>query len=399
MVLRTLLLVVGIAMVPACGREQPSTAPDAAARAQAGVPAAVAGAASQAAAVAGAVPGCAADAVPAAIDGLLAEAAAIAPLRAVAVAHGGRVVAERGYRGARPDTPANIKSASKTVVSALIGIAIDRGLLEGTDQPIAPLLADALPPDPDPRLARITIGHLLSMQAGLERTSGPNYGRWVSRPDWVRDALARPFVDEPGGAMLYSTGSTHLLSAILARVGGRSTLALAREWLGPQAGFVISAWDRDPQGIHFGGNNMAMSTRSLLAFGELYRSGGVTAGGVRLLPRAWVEASWQLRTHSRFTGDGYGYGWFLRDIDGHPVRYAWGYGGQMLYVVPSLRLTVAMTSDDSAASARSGHRDDLHGLLAAIMRVVTCCERSFTSERPSDWCASGPGAHRSSRAE
>lgn len=306
------------------------------------------------------------------VEALLDEAEAIMPLRAVVVSRDGRLLAERGYRGARPETPANIKSASKSVVSALVGIAIDKGLLEGTGQPIAPLLQDRLPEAPDPRLARITIGHLLSMQAGLERTSGPYYGRWVTSPDWVRDALARPFVDEPGGAMLYSTGSTHLLSAILVRASGRPTLELAREWLGPQAGFVITAWDRDPQGIHFGGNNMAMDTRSLLAFGELYRNGGVSRDGRRLLPREWIAASWQPRTQSRFTGDDYGYGWFLRDIAGEPVRYAWGYGGQMLYVVPSLDLVVAMTSDDREASARTGHRDALHGLAGDIIRALRC---------------------------
>ena len=314
--------------------------------------------------------------LPAAVDVLLVEADAIAPLRAVVVARDGTTVAERGYGGARPDTPANIKSASKTVMSALVGIAIDRGLLEGVDQPIAPLLKDALPADPDPRLARVTIGHLLSMQAGMERTSGPYYGRWVASPDWVRDALVRPFVDEPGGAMLYSTGSTHLLSAILVRASGRPVRDLAREWLGPQAGFVISAWDTDPQGIHFGGNNMAMDTRSLLAFGELYRSGGVSRDGRRLLPAAWIDASWQPRTQSRFTGDDYGYGWFLREMAGHPVRYAWGYGGQMLYVVPTLDLVMAMTSDDGAASARTGHRDALHGLAGEIIRAAACDARA-----------------------
>ena len=71
--------------------------------------------------------------------------------------------------------------------------------------------------------------------------------------------------------MLYSTGSTHLLSAILTRRSGRSTLDLAREWLGPLEEFSIAAWERDPQGIHLGGNQMAMSPRSLAAFGHAGR--------------------------------------------------------------------------------------------------------------------------------
>ena len=95
--------------------------------------------------------------------------------------------------------------------------------------------------------------------------------------------------------MLYSTGSTHLLSAILTRASGRSTRELAREWLGPVEGFSIGAWDRDPQGIYVGGNQMAMTPRSLLAFGELYRNGGQqpgrrTGGAGRLDRRILADA-------------------------------------------------------------------------------------------------------------
>ncbi|WP_034883256.1 CubicO group peptidase (beta-lactamase class C family) (plasmid) [Ensifer sp. WSM1721] len=291
-------------------------------------------------------------------------------LKTIIVAQDGRTVAEEGYRGHTPSESTNIKSASKSIVSALVGIAIDKGLLDGPEQKIAPLLKDDLPSSADPRINEITVGNLLSMQAGLGRMSGPNYGRWVSSRNWVRFALAQPFDDEPGGRMLYSTASTHLLSAILTKISGKSTLALAREWLGPVEGFRIGAWDRDPQGIYLGGNQMAMSARSLLAFGELYRNRGRTEDGQQIVPTDWVDLSWQPRTASRFTGDGYGYGWFMRRIGGDDVYYAWGYGGQMLYIVPSLRLTVVMTSDESGPSARNGYRDALHGVLAEIMAAM-----------------------------
>lgn len=292
------------------------------------------------------------------------------PLRTATVALRGAIVAERGYRGHTPSAPTNVKSVSKAIIAALVGIAIDRGLLEGTQQKIAPLLRDALPADPDPRLAQVTVGHLLSMQAGLERTSGASYGRWVASGNWVRAVLAQPFVDEPGGRMLYSTGSTHLLSAILTRLSGRSTLALAREWLGPLEEFSIAAWERDPQGIYLGGNQMAMSPRSLAAFGELYRNGGRTAKGRQLIPPAWIEQSWTVRTHSRFTGDGYGYGWFQRRAGAHDVNYAYGHGGQMLYVVRPLGLTVVITSDESHPAGRSGYRNALHRLFEEIVAAV-----------------------------
>jgi CubicO group peptidase (beta-lactamase class C family) len=301
---------------------------------------------------------------------IVESAAALRPLETLLVAQHGDILAAHGYRGHSVDAPTNIKSVSKAILSALVGIAIDRRLLQGTEQTIAPLLRDQLPENPDPRLARITIGHLLSMQAGLARTSGVNYGRWVASGNWVRSVLAQPFVDEPGGQMLYSTGSSHLLSAILTRRSGRSTLQLARDWLGPLPQFAITAWERGPQGIYLGGNQMAMSPRSLLAFGELYRSGGRSAEGRQLVSSAWIEASWVLRTHSRFTGDGYGYGWFQRRAGRHPAYYAYGYGGQMLYIVPPLGLTVVMTSDESTPAGRSGYRDELHRLLEQIVAAA-----------------------------
>jgi CubicO group peptidase (beta-lactamase class C family) len=292
------------------------------------------------------------------------EAASRLPrLRSLIVLRDGETLAEHRFNGGPPlDRPVNIKSASKSVISALVGIAIERGVLKGVDQPVLPMLRSDAPANPDPRLGRLTVGNLLSMQAGLERTSGPNYGRWVSSPNWVRYALSRPFVHEPGGAMLYSTGNTHLLSAMLTRASGRSTYALAQDWLARPLGIAIPSWPRDAQGIHYGGNDMLMSPRALARFGELYRNGGVV-NGQRILPLSWIEQSWTPRTVSPWSGGRYGYGWFIGDAGGHPVRFAWGYGGQMIYVVPDLALTVVMTSD-SGGARDNGHIAALHALLA-----------------------------------
>jgi CubicO group peptidase (beta-lactamase class C family) len=307
----------------------------------------------------------------AALLDVLAEAAQLKPLETVIIAQNGKVLAERGYGGHSVTTPTNIKSASKAIISALIGIAIDRGILQGVDQQVAPILRRDLPRDADPRLENITIGNLLSMQAGLRRTSGPNYGRWIASRNWVRAVLSQPFEDDPGGRMLYSTGSSHLLSAILTIVTGRSTLDNAREWFIAVDDFEIDAWQRDPQGIYLGGNEMAMSPRSLLAFGEVYRNEGLAADGARVLSQEWIRQSWSLRTNSRYTGDGYGYGWFLRTIGAEDVRYAWGYGGQMLYIVPNLELTVVMTSDETPRATTIADRDNLHALLAKIIAAMS----------------------------
>ncbi len=300
------------------------------------------------------------------------RASALPRLRSLLVLRDGQTLTARVFNDGPPlDRPVNIKSASKSVMSALVGIAMQRGVFDGVDQPVLPVLKRDAPADPDPRLARVTIGNLLSMQAGLERTSGENYGRWVSSPNWVRFALARPFVADPGTAMLYSTGSTHLLSAMLTRATGKSTLANARAWLGEPLGIAIPAWPGDPQGIYFGGNEMKLSPRALARFGELYRLGGIVDGR-RILPAQWIEQSWTPRAVSPWSGKEYGYGWFLTEMRGHPVRFAWGYGGQMVYVIPDLRLTVVMTSDPNGARD-TGHIDALHSIVENA--VVPAAER------------------------
>src|SRR5690606_21154290 len=230
-----------------------------------------------------------------------------------------------------------------------------------------------LPRDVDPRVRSITLADLLTMQAGLERTSGPNYGRWVQSPNWVAFALTRPFVGEPGAGMLYSTGSYHVLGAVLARASGRSLLDLAREWLGQPLGIRVAPWTRDPQGFYMGGNNMALSPMALLRFGEMWRRGGIWDGR-QVVSRTWIETSWRPRTRSVYSGDDYGLGWFLGRPGDHDLAYARGYGGQMLYVVPSLGLTVAITSDPTRPARSGGHVGDLKALL--VEDIVPAAERA-----------------------
>jgi CubicO group peptidase (beta-lactamase class C family) len=283
-------------------------------------------------------------------------------LNGLVVSIDGSVKVAAALRNGSLDAPASIKSVSKSVIAALTGIAIDRGVFTGTGQKIADILPESLPSRPDPRLHAITLDHLLTMRAGLERTSGPNYGAWVQSDDWVRDVLARPFVAEPGERFQYSTGSFHLLSAALTKASGRSALDLARAWLGAPLAIDIPAWTRDPQGIYLGGNNMALTPMAMLRFGELFRRDGLF-GGVRVVSADWVRASWQPRAVSPWSGHEYGYGWFLTDMAGAAVRYARGYGGQMIYVVPSLRLTAVMVSDPTQPARSAGYVGDLHRLL------------------------------------
>lgn len=292
-----------------------------------------------------------------------AEAAAgIERLRAAVVVDHGQRVLDRAFRGANTDTPVNVKSVSKSLVSTLVGVAQHRGYIESVSQTLGELAPELIPDESDARVADLSLENLLTMQAGLERVSGRAYGRWVNSDNWVRYALTRPFVAEPGAGMLYSTGDTHVLGAVLTRLTGQSLHELAKAWLGQPLNIRFPAWTRDPQGFFLGGNEMALSPRDLARVGELYLADGVVAGQ-RLLPKGWVQAAFTPRTRSVFSGDGYGYSWFLRQHNDLTAAYARGFGGQVLYVVPERALVVAITSDPSLRARSNGYMGVLHDLI------------------------------------
>lgn len=277
------------------------------------------------------------------------------------VARHGEIQFEHHFAGPGPAQAVNVKSVSKSILSALVGIAIDEGYLDGPDQPIGPFFEQYLNEDDDPRKREITVGNLLSMQSGLERTSGGNYGAWVSSSNWVRYKLNQPLRSDPGSSRSYSTGNTHLASAVLTEATGQSTWAFAREHLAEPLGIRLPQWPADPQGIYFGGNDMMISPRDLVRFGELYRKGGYL-NGQRIIPHTWIRDSFIPKANSRWSGAGYGYGWFSSLIGDHPAYYGWGYGGQYLYIIPGLELTVVITSDPYSAGGRS-HRAELRRIV------------------------------------
>ena len=300
----------------------------------------------------------------------LAEAgeagAALPRLHSLLVSSHGHIVFERYYRGARADRPANIKSASKSVISALVGIALDRGLLKGVSQPVQDFFPGVWTRPIDQAKRVITVEHLLMMQSGLESTSSRNYGAWVRSANWVSHALSRPLIRPPGTEMNYSTGNSHVLSAILQRASGKTTRAFAQEVLAQPLGFTLNEWPRDPQGVYFGGNEMLMTPRQMVAFGELYLRNGV-ANGRRVVSADWIRASLVPRGRSRWNDREYGYGWWMRELGGRPTFYAWGYGGQFIFVVPSLELVVVTTSASTVATER---REHLEGIYDIVSRLI-----------------------------
>ncbi len=296
------------------------------------------------------------------LDRVSADAARLPRLRSLLVSHKGQLVLERYFNGARAIQAANIKSASKSVISALVGIAIAKGHIPSVNEKAARYLPE-LAGDSDSVKRGISIEDLLTMRSGLESTSGRGYGAWVQSKHWVRYVVSRPMIDRPGQRVEYSTGSSHLLSAILTKATKMSTWQFAQQELARPLGFSLARWTQDPQGIFFGGNEMSMTPRQMVLFGELYLNQG-RAGGTRVLSEDWVARTREPRGRSRWGSDReYGYGFWIRELAGHDSYYAWGYGGQFIFIVPDLQLVVVTTSRPDVSRERRDHLGAIYDLV------------------------------------
>lgn len=277
------------------------------------------------------------------VDAAVERVGAMDGVRTVDLWVGEERVASRAFRGARHG-PWDVKSASKSLLSALVGIALERGLLPGVEAKLGELLPEQAATLDDPRKRAIELRHLLTMTSGLASTSGPDYGRWVVARDWVRAALARPLEHPPGGRFVYSTGNSHLIAAALARATGEDLLAWGRRVLFDPLGLRVVAWSRDPQGLRFGGNSFVLAPEDLGRFGRLCLAGGRWEGR-QLVPEKWIAESSRPRAEGWPDRYGaYGYLWWIPTFDSGPVLLASGFGGQFLLVAPESAAVLVVTS-------------------------------------------------------
>ncbi len=277
----------------------------------------------------------------------------------VLVARHGTLVVEEYFYGFDRDTWHDMRSASKTVTSTLIGLAVQEGSLEGSG-------ATALQYFPkyrryanwDERKAEITVRDLLTMSSGLDANdSDPNsvaaegaYQSQMRQPDWIKLALDAPMIAEPGSQPLYGGANPLILGGIIAEVVEEPVEWFAhRTLLGP-LGIEHYKFFMDPTGVVYMGGGLHLRPRDMAKYGQLYLAGGIWRGR-RMLSEEWIRESWgkygRLAPLDR-NGHQYGYLWWHhryqvgdRIIETVEAR---GMGGQYIFVVPSLELVAVITS-------------------------------------------------------
>ncbi|MEB2299336.1 beta-lactamase family protein [Lysinibacillus xylanilyticus] len=264
---------------------------------------------------------------------------------------------EKYFNGKGPDDCHHVASVTKSVLSALIGIAIDKGYIKSVEQKVLNFFPEYIS-DADQQKQQITIRHLLTMTVPYP------FEDWhepldilCQQQDWIKYTLDRMGKDGELGAFKYSTAGAHVLSAILTQSTGKSARAFANEHLFTPLGMKeipnyqmnaygfddlfgknVKGWVCDPNGHSTGGWGLTLNTRDMARFGYLYLNKGVWDHN-RVLSETWIRESTEMNHHN------YGYLWWLRQEDGLTTYSAIGDGGNMICCIPKLNMVVAISSE------------------------------------------------------
>lgn len=295
------------------------------------------------------------------LSGIVCQAENMPFLKSLIAIQNGDVVVEKYMHGGAPDQAVNLKSATKSILSAVLGIAIRDGYIKGIDQRVMVFFPEYSLDELDPKISDLTIEHLVTMTSGFAvRESAETYQDLYGSSDWIGHIVSLPMDSNPGEKFNYLSLNTHLLSVIISRATGMSMLAYTKQVLFLPLSIEQVIWERDPQGHYIGGWGMSLKARDMANFGLLYLNNG-KIGQRQVVPPDWVKQSTSVRSgmigtyYSRWDKKyGYGYLWWIRrsdnDID---IPFALGHGGQRIVILPAANSVIVTQADPSVDSSNS----------------------------------------------
>jgi hypothetical protein len=269
------------------------------------------------------------------------------------------LVYEHYFHGATDTTLFNTKSITKSIISAIGGIAKDNGKLPDLNTPVLNILSEYNhPPYPgnvwfassraedDSIRKTLTLQDVLTMQTGFEWDDfGPLADAYVSSSDPVRFMLDLSFNDNPGETFNYCSGASSIFGAVLDKVLKTDLKEYANSNLFNPINVTLKKWDTDPTGRYVGASEIYLTTQDLIRFGLLYLKNG-KANGKQIISESWIKES--LAKHATLdkwptliNPNGYGYFWWRRKTNGHQAYIASGAGGQLICIIPALDMVIA----------------------------------------------------------
>ena len=290
------------------------------------------------------------------------KASNLSSIYSLLIIKNGHLVAEKYFNGQSYKIANPTASVTKSIISGLAGIALRERILSGLDQTITGFFPEIDWQRIDPRKSQITIRQILQMRSGFpwEEFSG-HLDLLFSRSNWIPLIEEIPLNADPGTQFGYSNFTAHLMAIILARAANTDLRSFAQAYLFGPLDVDIGYWPRDASGYYFGSGELSLTPRAMAKFGLLYLNAGAI-GNSQIIPSEWVSESLTpssfdvygtvIRTPpygkilSSFDVLDYGYLWWSSKAGTHPLRYAWGHGGQLIVLVPDLNLIVVTSADN-----------------------------------------------------
>lgn len=279
----------------------------------------------------------------------------------IVVLKNGKTLYENYFNEYTADNAVHIASVTKSIFSALVGIAIENGHIKSIDQKVLDFFPDYTVEQSEKTIQSVTIKNMLTMTAPYKYKSEP-YEKFFASDNWIKTALDLLGGKEQTGQFMYSAiVGTHILSGILVKATGQSVFDFALENLfspleihvghnvvlhnkEEQLAFFqnknVSGWVADPQGLNTAGWGLTLTPADMAKIGQLYLDGGVWKDK-RIIPTWWIDES--TKEHSRWGSLPYGYLWWILDDKEH-IYAALGDGGNVIYVNTKKKMVVSIAS-------------------------------------------------------
>lgn len=293
-------------------------------------------------------------------------------LHSLLIVKDGKLIVEEYFGGYKLEEPHIVRSVSKSLLSVLIGFAVEDGSIESLDDSIYMYIPDLFTPGTNRETKSITIKNLIEMRSGIKRDK-QFYSIAFNSANWAKTILEEELVSPPGSEYHYSTAATHILSIVLERAVNRDLQNYAYEKLFDPMDIEIAEWEKDPQGNYFGGNNMFFVPRDIALFGQIVLDGG-SLNNKQIIPSEWLKKSLKNTRHEEgiIWGElyniGYGYLWWLGELRGYKVQLAIGHGGQFIIIFPEVNLIIVTTSEAYIYWDEADEQE--RGILALIANYV-----------------------------
>lgn len=313
-----------------------------------------------------------------ALNNIKKEASSIPNLKSLLIARDSKLLFEEYYSHKSSSKPHHIWSVTKSIMALLTGIAIDNGYIESEDVTIYQYFPEYFSGEYDPRKKDITVEHLLTMTTGINFTDNNNWYDWSSYEPYVRDDNAYDWIlnydmlldFQPGEVWLYGSPNTDLLSSIISKSTGMTTLNFAEKYLFEPLEINNYFWVHDSSENYVGGYMLYLRPRALMRIAQMISNDGVYKDQ-QIVSKNWLDKS--LSSHVELGGEegfAYGYLWWRFRVSNYQVISAFGYGGQLITFVPELKLIIVTTSDSNSSCSKDSVEEQFNRVLELAKSVI-----------------------------